>query len=251
MNPDWSEQDCRRNGNRGLLQDPTESHAMSKSEAQEGPRIEAVYTQEESFDQGWCASLKQVTGLACVKDEEVPRLECVPVKEELLECVPIAEDVPTEINVFTLEENHKLGSSMYDDCPPECELGFRAAKGYLTGRTLFPCADCGKGFGRFSQLKIHQRVHTGDKPYHCSECGRSFTQLQNLKRHQRSHTGERPYQCTECGRSFTVLQNLKRHQLVHTGEKPYHCSECGKRFTQLRHLHSHQRIHTGEKPYHC
>ncbi|MGH0142544.1 UNVERIFIED_CONTAM: hypothetical protein FKN15_019723 [Acipenser sinensis] len=106
---------------------PKESHAVPKCEAQEEPTIEAVYTLEESFDQEWCASLKQVTELTCVKDEEVPRLECVPIKEEFIEqeCVPIAEEVPTENNVCTLQENKKLESSLGDDCPPECELGFR------------------------------------------------------------------------------------------------------------------------------
>ncbi|MGH0148326.1 UNVERIFIED_CONTAM: hypothetical protein FKN15_038977 [Acipenser sinensis] len=126
MNPDCNEQDFQRNENQGLFQDPTGSHP--KFEAQEGPRIEAVYTQDESFDQEWCARLKQVTELTCVKDEEVPRLECVTIKEEFIEqeCVPIAEEVPTENNVCTLEENNKLGSSLCDDCPPERELGFRA-----------------------------------------------------------------------------------------------------------------------------
>ncbi|MGH0144840.1 UNVERIFIED_CONTAM: hypothetical protein FKN15_012140 [Acipenser sinensis] len=123
-NPDCNEHDFQRNENQRLFKDPKESHAVPKSEAQEGPRIEAVYTQEESFDREWCASLKQVTELTCVKDEED---ECVPIKEEFLEqeCFPIAEEVPTENNVCTLEENNQLGSSLCDDCPPEYELGFR------------------------------------------------------------------------------------------------------------------------------
>ncbi|XP_058873619.1 zinc finger protein 239-like [Acipenser ruthenus] len=253
MNPDCNEQDFQRNENQGLFHDPKECHAMSKSEAQEGPRIEAVYTQEESFDQEWYASLKQVTELTCVKDEEVPRLECVPIKEEFIEqeCVLIAEEVPTENNVCTLEENNQLGSSLCDDCPPECELGFRAAKGNRTRGTPFSCADCGKSFNHLSRLKIHQRVHTGEKPYRCTECGRSFTRLESLKSHQRIHTGEKPYHCTECGKSFTLLQNLKSHQRIHTGEKPHHCTECEKSFTLLQNLKTHQRVHTGEKPYHC
>ncbi|MGH0147313.1 UNVERIFIED_CONTAM: hypothetical protein FKN15_048208 [Acipenser sinensis] len=130
MNPDCNEQDFQRNENQGLLtrvKDPKEGHAVLKCEAQEGPRIEAVYTLEESFDQEWCPSLKQVTELTCVKDEEVPQLECVPIKEEFIEqeCVPIAEEDPTENNVCTLEENNQLGSSLCDDCPSEWELGFR------------------------------------------------------------------------------------------------------------------------------
>ncbi|MGH0148328.1 UNVERIFIED_CONTAM: hypothetical protein FKN15_038979 [Acipenser sinensis] len=130
MNPDCNEQDFQRNENQGLftrVQDPRESHAMPKSEALERPKTEAVYPQVESFHQEWCASLKQVTELTCVKDEEVPRLECVPIKEEFIEqeCVPIAEEVSAENNVCTLEENNQLGSSLCDDCPSECELGFR------------------------------------------------------------------------------------------------------------------------------
>ncbi|MGH0181808.1 UNVERIFIED_CONTAM: hypothetical protein FKN15_007907 [Acipenser sinensis] len=113
-----------------IFQDPIESHAIPESEAQEGPKIEAVYTQEESFEQEWCASLLQVTELPCVKDEDVPEQECVPIKEEFIEqkCVSIAEERPTENNICTLEENNKLGSNLCDDSPSECDLGFGASK---------------------------------------------------------------------------------------------------------------------------
>ncbi|MGH0133057.1 UNVERIFIED_CONTAM: hypothetical protein FKN15_074868 [Acipenser sinensis] len=143
MNPNCNEQDFQRNENQGLSQDTKESCALPKPEA---PRIEAVYTQEESFDQEWCASLKQVTEPTSFKDEEVPQLECVTIKEEFFEqeCVPIAEEVPSEINVCTLEENNQLGSSLCDDCPPECELGFRVLSLAAKGN------------------------HKGEKPYHCN-----------------------------------------------------------------------------------
>ncbi|MGH0176316.1 UNVERIFIED_CONTAM: hypothetical protein FKN15_071772 [Acipenser sinensis] len=113
------------------------SHAIPEPEAQEGPKIEAVSTQEEFFEQESRGSLMQVTELVFDKDEDVPQQECDPIKEEFIEqqCVPIAD---TENNVCTLEEN-KLGSNLCDDPPSECEVGFkrhRAQQAALSHRVI-------------------------------------------------------------------------------------------------------------------
>jgi uncharacterized Zn-finger protein len=118
-----------------------------------------------------------------------------------------------------------------------------------TGEKPYSCEECNWSFSDSSALNSHQRTHTGEKPYYCKECDKRFAS--NLKTHQRTHTGERPFSCEECKSSFSRNDELKTHQRTHTGEKPYSCKKCDNRFSQSNHLKTHQRTHTGEKSYSC
>ncbi|MBN3310753.1 ZNF81 protein, partial [Amia calva] len=135
---------------------------------------------------------------------------------------------------------------------PQCGKSFSTAGNLKIhqrihkGERLYCCAQCGKRFSHPGNLKAHQRIHTGERPYRCPQCGKCFIQSGDLQRHQRIHTGERPYVCAQCGKSFSHSGNLKAHQRIHTGERSFPCAQCGKSFTSPECLRRHQQVHLGE-----
>ena len=118
-------------------------------------------------------------------------------------------------------------------------------------KTLQRCQVCQKEFKYASRLRVHERIHTGDRPFKCDVCGMSFSHSCTLCVHKRTHTGERPHKCKTCGTSFTHSTTLRRHERIHSGERPFTCKTCARSFTQSSHLRNHERIHTGERPHRC
>ncbi len=81
------------------------------------------------------------------------------------------------------------------------------------------------------------------KPRFCLVCNRAFRGSTDLKVHMRTHTGEKPFKCETCGKAFGDRSALRRHTMTHTGEKPRPCPHCPKAFRQTAPLIHHMRQH--------
>ncbi|XP_074661740.1 uncharacterized protein LOC141914448 isoform X1 [Tubulanus polymorphus] len=137
------------------------------------------------------------------------------------------------IHVWQLNHHMKIHSMKELECPYEgCELRFRAV----------------------SDLTIHQRVHTNERPFLCDQCCYAGKSQNQLTRHMRTHTGERKYSCQFCPYKAQNSTHLQRHMRIHIGSKPFKCPYCTFACNTHENLRKHilnTRKHAGMKIYPC
>ena len=150
------------------------------------------------------------------ENESTNSEECFVEPEDALKL--IQQNLVLNILRNTIQNTNKSESEIKS--PP---MEPRAVALYSSGSTARKtCEYCGKVFVNCSNLTVHRRSHTGEKPYQCSICEYTTAQSSKLTRHMKTHV---QYKCDYCDKTFVGRRIIDMHMKkkhLEKGDLPHH-----------------------------
>ncbi|XP_046382762.1 zinc finger protein 493-like isoform X2 [Ischnura elegans] len=192
---------------------------------------------------------------------------------------PSVKKLKNHVQTHSTERNY-----LCEKCGKDFKLNSSLHKHRYLCQVAVSCSVCARKFDSSTRLKVHMRIHTGEKPYVCQVCSKGFHATWALNQHMVMHDNVK-YPCPICGTLFNRKANMVTHMMRHRvtcdtcgqtfpntpvlqahqkehvekGEraadivptKSYKCDECGKLFVTSLDLKAHIPSHTDDCPYDC
>ncbi|KAK3586301.1 hypothetical protein CHS0354_002804 [Potamilus streckersoni] len=101
-----------------------------------------------------------------------------------------------------------------DICGKECFTKFQLRDHKLVHfeETPFVCEHCGSGFKSRTSLNSHVfHRHSSVRSHQCNQCPKTFKTRTQLLVHFRTHSGEKPFHCPQCHYKSTTRGNMRLH----------------------------------------
>ena len=83
------------------------------------------------------------------------------------------------------------------------------------------CKECLSTFEKKSQLKLHMKDHSKEKPYTCDQCSQTFSLKIYYDKHLMKH---QVFNCSKCSITVKTRGLLTKHERTHL--KNTCCSKC-------------------------
>ncbi|XP_059610171.1 zinc finger protein 26-like [Phlebotomus argentipes] len=217
------------------------------------------------------------------------------IDEEEEKCMPITEEFVESKLDFELdikeesEKDEDFEQENFVDEDKDDESDVHEEKSvvleYVKPQKIFRCTICSHTCKTNTNLKLHMKKHSEDRPYQCAKCskkykymcslrshllmvhdknkqrtevckicGKGFYMKERLKTHIRDrHTSDvSRYPCQVCGRTYSTKAGVAVHMQKHDTKNNHHpCPTCGKVFSTHINMHKHYKRHDAVKKYFC